>query len=216
MLGLFDSGRGGLNTVRYLKESGDDADLVYLIDGNRSPYGTKTKKEITEIAEENVRLLTQMGAHRVLIACCTASTVHEDLLERYRKVSIPIIDPIAREAKRLSRTGRIGVIATEHTVSSGAFTRALNGCSVRQLALSELVPLIDAGLSDDTVTGADITRLEAMLSPILKEDIDTLILGCTHFPALEKTIGKIAEEYRDIRLINSARVGADVLRKYKG
>jgi glutamate racemase len=216
MLGLFDSGRGGLNTVRYLKKYKADGDLIYLIDGNNAPYGIRTEKEITEIATENVRLLTDMGARRVLIACCTASTVHPNLPKRYQEVSVPIITPIARATKRATRTGRIGVIATEHTVSSEAFRKALDGCSVKQLSLSELVPLIDAGLSDDTVTDADITRLEAMLEPILKEDIDTLILGCTHFPALKNTIDKIAEKYGDIRLIDSAKVGADLLRKYTG
>ena len=158
-----------------------------------------------------------MGVSRVLIACCTASTVHHLLPEEYRLVSIPIIDAVADEARRrTTRSGTVGVIATQHTVRSGAFERALKGLSVKQMALSELVPLIDSGLSDETATDKDIRMLDTMLEPILKENIDTLILGCTHFPALKKTIGKIADRYRDVRLIDSARVGADVLRKYKG
>lgn len=216
MLGLFDSGRGGLNTVRCLKETGDDSDLVYLIDGNNAPYGTRTEGEIIEITAKNIRLLTRMGAERVLIACCTASTVHPLLPEEYRSVSIPIINAVADEARRTTRSGTVGVIATKHTIRSGAFKDALKGLSVKQLSLSELVPLIDSGLTDETATDSDIRMLDTMLEPILKENIDTLILGCTHFPALEKTIGKIADRYRDIRLIDSARVGADVLRQYKG
>ena len=216
MLGLFDSGRGGLNTVRCLKETGDDGDLVYLIDGNNAPYGTRSEGEIVEIAAKNIGLLQRMGVSRVLIACCTASTVHHLLPEEYRSVSIPIIDAVADEAKRATRCGTIGVIATQHTVKSGAFERALSGLSVKQLSLSGLVPLIDSGLSDETVTDSDIRMLDTMLEPILKENIDTLILGCTHFPALKRTIGKIASKYKDVQLIDSARVGADVLRKYKG
>ena len=216
MLGLFDSGCGGLNTVRCLKETGDDCDLVYLIDGNNAPYGTRSEGEIVKITAKNIGLLQRMGAERVLIACCTASTVHHLLPEEYRSVSIPIIDAVADEARRTTRSGTVGVVATQHTVKSGAFERALDGLSVKQLSLSGLVPLIDSGLTDETVTDSDIRMLDTMLEPILKENIDTLVLGCTHFPALKKTIGEIASKYRDIRLIDSARVGADVLRKYKG
>ena len=215
MLGLFDSGRGGLNTVWRLKETGDDSDLVYLIDGGNAPYGIRTEKEIVEITARNIRLLTKMGAERVLIACCTASTVHTLLPEEYRSVSIPIIDAVADEARKVTRRGAIGVIATQHTVRSGAFKDALKGLYVKQMALSELVPLIDSGLSDETATDKDIRMLDSMLEPILKEAPDTLILGCTHFPALAGTIGKIAEKYGNVRLIDSARVGADVIRKYR-
>ena len=215
MLGLFDSGRGGLNTVEYLKKTGDGDDLIYLIDGNNAPYGIRSENEITDIAKENIRLLRSMGAERVLIACCTASTVYPLLPEEYRSVSIPIINAVADAAKYATRRGRIGVIATEHTVSTRAFSRALDGYAVRELALSELVPLIDLGLSDGTATDSDVGMLHGMLEPILGENIDTLILGCTHFPALKGTIQKIANEYGDIRIIDSARVGADTLRKYK-
>ena len=215
MLGLFASGSCGLNTVWRLKETGDDSDLVYLIDGGNAPYGIRTEGEIVEITARNIRLLTKMGAERVLIACCTASTVHPLLPEEYRSVSIPIINAVADEARKVTRRGAIGVIATQHTVRSGAFKDALKGLSVKQMALSELVPLIDSGLSDETVTDKDIRMLDSMLEPILKEAPDTLILGCTHFPALAGTIGKIAEKYGNVRLVDSARVGADVIRKYR-
>ena len=215
MLGLFDSGRGGLNTVEHLKKTKDGDDLIYLIDGNNAPYGIRSENEITDIAKENIRLLCSMGAERVLIACCTASTVYPLLPEKYRSVSIPIINAVADAAKYATKRGRIGVIATEHTVSTRAFSRALDGYAVTELALSELVPLIDLGLSDVTATDSDVGVLHGMLEPILRENIDTLILGCTHFPALKGTIQKIANEYGDIRIIDSARVGADTLRKYK-
>ena len=76
MVGLFDSGSGGLNTIRYIKEHAPDVDLVYLIDRKRAPYGIKTQEELTAITNENINTLCDMGAERVLIACCTASTVH--------------------------------------------------------------------------------------------------------------------------------------------
>ena len=215
MLGLFDSGMGGLNTVRYLKLSGDDCNLIYLIDRNNAPYGIKSEKELVEITKNNIKTLTGMGAKRVLIACCTASTVHSLLPREERLASIPIIDAVAKEAKRRSSGGRIGVIATERTISSHAFRDALEGYFVKELSLSRLVTLIDGGLSDHTATENDVKALEDMLSPILSENIDTLILGCTHFPALILTIGKILEKYSETEIVDSARVGADILKQQR-
>ena len=215
MLGLFDSGRGGLNTVKYLKDAGEDRDLLYLIDRENAPYGIKTEKEILKITENNVKALTGMGAQAVLIACCTASTVHHLLPDEERKVSIPIIQAVANEARSVTRRGRVGVIATDRTVSSGAFTKALPGLSVTELALGELVRRIDGGLSDATATTDDVLRIEDMLLPVLRKDIDTLILGCTHFPAIYNTVCGIAAKYGDVAIIDSARIGADTLIKFK-
>ena len=211
MVGLFDSGSGGLNTVGYLKDTSDDVDLVYLIDRENAPYGTKTKKELIKITERNINSLLDMGAERVLIACCTASTVYKSLNKKYRKQAIPIIKAIAKEAKNSTRSGRVGIIATKRTVDSHAFARALDGCQAYELALSDLVGMIDGGLTDKTVTTEDKRRLEEMLMPILKVNVDTLILGCTHFPSLKKTIGDIASRYGVANIIDSARVGAELL-----
>lgn len=201
--------------MRYLKDAGEDRDLLYLIDRENAPYGIKTEKEILKITENNVKALTGMGAQAVLIACCTASTVHHLLPDEERKVSIPIIQAVANEARSVTRRGRVGVIATDRTVSSGAFTKALLGLSVTELALGELVRRIDGGLSDVTATDEDISAIENMLIPILREDIDTLILGCTHFPAIYNTVCGIAAKYGDVAIIDSARIGADTLIKFK-
>ena len=213
MLGLFDSGTGGLNTVRYLKETDDDRNLIYLIDRNNAPYGIKSEKELVEITKNNIKSLTGMGCRRVLIACCTASTVHSLLPSEQKTASIPIINAVANEAERQSERKRIGVIATERTVSSHAFKESLRNCYVKELALSSLVNMIDDGLSDNTATKKDEDMLEDMLKPVLTSDVDTLILGCTHFPALTKTIGKITQKYGRIRLIDSAKIGADILKE---
>lgn len=213
MLGLFDSGSGGLNTVRYIKEMSDDIDLVYLIDRERAPYGIKTKKELISIAESNIQKLCDMGCERVLIACMTASTVYPYLKEEYRKIALPIIDAVANKAKNSTRSGHIGLIATDRTVRSRAFDKALRTYKLHSLALGELVGMIDSGLSDKTVTEKDISELGVMLAPILSSGIDTLILGCTHFPSLKGTIGRIAEEYGITSLIDSAQTGAELLIK---
>ncbi len=211
MVGLFDSGSGGLNTVRYIKEDAPDVDLVYLIDRARAPYGIKTEKELVRITSDNIEKLIDRGARRVLIACCTASTVHSLLPPEHKGVSIPIIKDVAKHAKNATRIGSIGVIATSHTVSTHAFRDELPDCSVSELALTELVSLIDAGLSDKTVTEQQFKAIEAMIKPILLTKIDTLILGCTHFPSLVKTIEKIARPYGVHSVIDSARVGAELL-----
>ncbi|MBQ7343605.1 MAG: aspartate/glutamate racemase family protein [Clostridia bacterium] len=210
MVGLFDSGSGGLNTVRYIREA-VDVDLVYLIDRENAPYGIKTKKELVRITERNIRRLLDMGAERVLIACCTASTVYKSIGKEYREKAIPIIEAVANTAKYSTRSGRIGVIATKRTVDSHAFSRALPGCKTYELSLGELVGMIDSGLSDETVTEADEVRLEKMLKPVLAKNIDTLILGCTHFPSLKETARKIASRYGVTSIVDSARVGADLL-----
>ena len=211
MVGLFDSGRGGLNTVRYIKEISDTVDLVYLIDRENAPYGIKTEKELINITERNIQKLLDMGAERVLIACCTASTVHEKLGSEYRKLSIPIIDEVAKEAKKATRTRRVGVIATNHTVNSHAFSSALQGLEVSELATPELVTLIDGGLSDKCADGSTERLIENIIRPVLLENIDTLILGCTHFPALKNTILKVASQYGVMNVIDSARIGAELL-----
>lgn len=211
MVGLFDSGRGGLNTVRYIKEMSDDVDLVYHIDRENAPYGIKTEKELILIAEENIKELLYRGAHYVLIACCTASTVHKKLSDKYRKISFPIIEAVAKEAKKATRIGRIGIIATNHTVNSHAFSSLLEGCYVAELATQNLVTLIDNGLSDESLESDTEEAVRIAITPVLLSNIDTLILGCTHFPALKNTIAEIARPYGVTNIIDSARIGAELL-----
>lgn len=211
MVGLFDSGSGGINTVRYIRENAPDVDLVYLIDRENAPYGIKSEEEITDITERNIQRLSDMRCERILIACCTASTVYGRLKEGYRKISVPIIDAISNAAKKSTRSGRIGVIATEHTVRSRAFASALSDMDVTELALSELVTMIDGGLCDETATKEDKLHIEEMLMPILTSRVDTLILGCTHFPSLKKTVGRIARRYGISHVIDSAKEGANLI-----
>jgi glutamate racemase len=211
VVGLFDSGSGGLNTIRYIKEHAPDVDLVYLIDRKRAPYGIKTQEELTAITNENINTLCDMGAERVLIACCTASTVHPLINESAAQISIPIIPEIAKEAQNSTRSGRIGVIATNHTVSSHSFGKELYGYEVYERALPELVTAIDNGLCDTTAKPQDIRWIEEILTPVLDQHVDTLILGCTHFPALIKTVSAISKPYGVRAVIDSAKVGADLL-----
>ena len=215
MLGLFDSGRGGLNTVGYLRQTGDADDLLYLIDRENAPYGIKTEKEITEITIKNIDTLAKMGASAVLIACCTASTVYQSLPEEYKRISLPIIKEVAKEAKNRTRLGRIAVISTRHTAKSHAFLNELQDCEVTECDAGKLVGLIDGGLSDSTVTEADKITISEIIAPAISVGADTLVLGCTHFPALKNTIGEIARAHGVENIVDSAKIGAEALRRVK-
>ena len=214
MLGLFDSGSGGLNTVRYIKSHLPSIDLVYKIDRKNSPYGTKREQEIAKITRENIDELIDRGAERVLIACCTASSVHRLLDEEHKRLSVPIIDCIADAARSESENGRIAVVATERTVLSNAFTNALGGLEVISIAAQELVERIDLGLNDSTVTDEDENYIKRIISPLNGNNIDTLILGCTHFPSLKRTFHRVCSPLGVKHIIDSARIGALALTKY--
>ena len=213
MLGLFDSGTGGLNTVRYIKKNAKSIDLCYLLDRGRAPYGIKSEKELIRITDENIKRLRDMGAERVLIACCTASTVHRLLPSDSAEISLPIISEISKRARNSTRLGRIGVIATNHTVDTHVFKSELEGFEVYEHALPQLVTMIDAGLSDTDISEKDTEKIQTMLEPVLNKRIDTLILGCTHFPAVIKTVEAIAKPYGVKHVIDSAKAGAELLIK---
>ena len=214
MLGLFDSGSGGLNTVRYLKELAPSVDLVYKIDRENAPYGIKKKKKLIEIIENNIEELASRGASKSLIACCTASALYEDLGEWHKTVSIPIIHPVANAARVSSENGRIGVVATLGTVSSHTFARALIDRSVFEVEAQELVGLIDGGLCDATAEKNDIKMLRRIILPLARKNTDTLILGCTHFPALYGSFVKVCHPLGIKNVINSAQIGAMELLKH--
>ena len=211
MLGLFDSGSGGLNTIRYIKKYFPSVDLVYKIDRENSPYGTKTQEKIIQITKNNIDDLMSRGAEKILIACCTASTVYDFLDVEYKSAAIPIIIPIANAAMSASKAKRIGIIATDHTVRSHAFKKAMTGCSLTEISAQELVAKIDGGLNDASVSQQDINYLADLIIPIANQNSDTLILGCTHFPALKNTFKRICADLGIQNVIDSAEIGAIAL-----
>ena len=211
MLGLFDSGSGGLNTVRCIKESSPSVDLVYTIDRENAPYGTKKKNQLIKIIERNIEELEARGASKTLIACCTASALYDNLGEWHKSVSVPIIAPVANAARAVSESGRIGVAATIGTVSSHAFAKALSDHTVFEIEAQELVGLIDGGLCDATADKTDIKMLRRIVLPLARKNTDTLILGCTHFPALYESFVKVCYPLGIKHVINSARIGAMAL-----
>ena len=211
MIGVFDSGVGGICAYNYLRGALPTKDIIYLADRKNAPYGTKTEDEILFLAKNNIRILSNLGCEAILIACCSASTVYPRLTEGEREISLPIISPSARLAAEGSR--KITVIATSHTARSGAFRREIarfSNASVTELAEQELVTLVEKGNRDGHLSPECMIYLRSMAERIRASEADSLILGCTHFSHLEREIGRLMP---GVRIISPARVGAEELIK---
>lgn len=211
-IGIFDSGVGGLTVLQCITESLPREDLVYLGDTARYPYGSKSPEVVTRYSLENTDFLVDKGVKVLVVACNTASAVSlERLRERYEIPVIGVIEPGAREAIRKTRNGRVGVIGTEATITSGAYTRVLralrSAVEVYTRACPLFVPLVEEGWVDGEVVRLTIAQY---LSSLKHSGIDTLILGCTHYPLLKKSIGGFLGE--GVKLVDSAEETAKEVR----
>lgn len=210
-IGIFDSGLGGLTALKALKEKLPSEDFIYLGDTARLPYGNKSPRTLKKYLEQNVAFLTQQNVKAVVVACNSASSI---LTPEFSK-SIPIlgvIEPGAKAAHQASALRRIGVIATSTTVNQRAYVQALTQLDDRlmvyQQACPLLVPLVEEGWQDDPLTNLVIYRY---LTPLLENAIDTLIMGCTHYPMLRPAIEKVTGPH--IQLIDPGAAVADELTK---
>jgi|SRR5439155_9025323 len=204
-IGVFDSGIGGLTVVKALRDRLPNETILYLGDTARVPYGSKSPETVQRYALELAQMLVQKNAKAMVVACNTVSSIALPLLTR--KFSVPVIgviEPGARAALEATRNRHVGVIGTRATIRSGAYEKALratdNNVLVSSRACPLLVPLIEEGLLDDDVTDRVIVRY---LEPLLSEGIDTLVLGCTHYPLLSVAIGRALGG--EITLVDSAQ-----------
>ena len=213
MIGVFDSGDGGLCTVEKIRELMPCADICFFADRQNAPYGTKSRSEIITLTKKNIKRLKHEGAQKVLIACCTASSVYPALSEEEKAIAVPIIDATARAAIAKTKSKKIGVIATKATVLSGAFERSIKrilpDAEVYTEQTQELVSLIESGECDANLKRRTYEKLEKILKNIRRYPYDVLILGCTHFPRLEKTISDIVQR----ETVSSALAGAEEILK---
>lgn len=214
MIGIFDSGVGGICAYREVRDMLPGEDIIYLADRKNAPYGTKTKDEILKFTKKNIRILQNLGAEAVLIACCSASSLFHLLNTEEQKIATPIIKPAAALAAKGGR--RIAVIATEHTVRQKAFSSEIAELSkavVTELAEQGLVALVEGGNRDGRIDNRCKDYLRGMAERVRQADADTLILGCTHFSHLEGEIGRFLP---GVRIISPARVGAkEIVKKIK-
>lgn len=204
-IGLFDSGIGGLTVLKEVLTELPDESYVYFGDTARVPYGNKSKDTITRFSMQNVQFLQSLDVKLCVVACHTASSLSlRELQERfYPMPMIGVIEPAARKAVEVSRGKRVGVIGTKATISSGAFEAELKRIdkSVRvfSTACPLFVPLVEEGwTSGEIVEKTARTYLE----PLRDFGIDTLILGCTHYPVLAEAIGAVLP---GVELVNAAR-----------
>ncbi len=214
-IGVFDSGLGGLTVVRAIMERLPRENLVYLGDNARVPYGTRSPKTVLSYARSCARGLREYQIKLLVVACNTVSAVALELLAV--ELDIPVlgvIEPGARAGVRRSQSGRIGVIATAATVDSGAYPRAVASAETRaqtsMAAAPLLVPLAEEGWTEGEVPALAVRRY---LEPLVRAGIDTLVLGCTHYPLLRGEISRAlaALSNRQIPVVDSAEATAEEL-----
>lgn len=192
-IGMFDSGLGGLTVMRALSDHLPNEHIIYLGDTARLPYGQKSPETITRYSVENAIFLMEQEIKLLVVACNTASAYSIDRLQRIFTIPIVgVITPGAAYAAQISKTGRIAVLGTKGTIASGAYQAEIAkmrpDAHIIPLACPLLVPLVEEGYFDHP---ASLLLLEEYLEPALKGNVDTLLLGCTHYPLLRAPIEKI-------------------------
>lgn len=203
-IGVFDSGVGGLTVAREIMRQIPNEHIVYFGDTARVPYGSKSKEIVTKYSEQIVRFLQTQHVKAIVVACNTASACALDTIEK--NIDIPIIGvvkPGAKAAVSVTQNGKIGVIGTAATIGSHIYSDYIQqldpSMQIMGKACPLFCPLVEEGLWEDPVTDEIASRY---LSELIDIGIDTLILGCTHYPLIRKAIGRIVGE--GVTLVNPA------------
>ena len=204
-IGVFDSGMGGLTVLRALHELLPGEDIIYFGDTARVPYGTKGEKTVCAFASQDAGLLVDLGVKMVVVACNTASAFAlEHLRETIDVPVLGVINPGVRTALANTRGGAVGVIGTSGTIRSGRYQEGLKagGLGPDRILVQEcplFVPLVEEGMMGHAMT---VMAVEEYLLPLRDAGVDTLILGCTHYPAMKEDIGRFMGP--DVNLVDSA------------
>ena len=212
-IGIFDSGLGGLTVLKAVNEMIPAEGVVYFGDNGRAPYGTKSKEVIIKYTFQDINFLLSHDVKMIVIGCNTASACSLDIVKD--KLKIPVVEVVeagAEAALKRTKNKKIGIIGTSATVGSGVYTRAIkqkdSEVEVYAKACSMFVPLVEEGWWNNDIAER-ICR--EYLEPLKEENIDTLILGCTHYPLLQDTIQKVMGA--EVTLINSATEVAKVIER---
>ncbi|MCY4042548.1 MAG: glutamate racemase [Candidatus Dadabacteria bacterium] len=203
-IGIFDSGVGGLTVVREVARLLPLENITYLGDTARLPYGTKSRKTVVKYSRKNAGFLVSKNVKFIIAACNTASAYSMEALSNELPVpALGVIEPGAKKAASVTKNGRIGVIATPSTVISETYLRAIRSenpsLDVVSLPCPLFVPLVEEGMCEGEIT---ISIARNYLEPLYKQDIDTLILGCTHYSLLKNTVSAVMGE--TVTLVDSA------------
>jgi glutamate racemase len=213
-IGVFDSGLGGLTAVKEFSENMPFEDIVYFGDTGRVPYGTRSRETILKYAKQDIAFLKSKNVKMIVAACGTVSSVADGVNMRLGVPFASVLEPTAEAAARATENGRIGIIGTPATIKSGSYRHKLSkinpGVQVFEKGCPLFVPLVENGFIED---GNEITRLAAdyYLSDMRGYGIDTLIMGCTHYPIIKKAIA--AAVGGSVTLIDSGRETAAYCRR---
>lgn len=216
-IGIFDSGLGGLTALKAARELMPSENFIYFGDTGRNPYGSKTPAQLRIMARQDMDFLSSFGVGAIIAACGTVSSNAPEVLDAYPLPVVGVLRPAVKAAAELGGVGPVGIIATEASVKSGSFERALKkACpdrNVLSLACPEFVPLIESGhmAADDRTVQASVART---LAPLREAGISALVLGCTHYGLIAGAI----REYlgRDIRLISASECAAREMYSLRG
>jgi len=212
-IGIFDSGIGGLTVMREIMATLPHEHLIYLGDTGRYPYGSKSPETVRRYSQENAAFLVDKGIKMLVVACNTSSAFALEVLSEQLDVPVVgVIEPGARAAVQCTRNRKVGVIGTEGTIASGSYTRALKhldaALEIYTRACPLFVPLAEEGWTDNDVAHK---AAALYLTSLKRSGIDTLVLGCTHYPLLAEVIADVMGE--KVRLVDSARTTATAVRE---
>ena len=215
-IGIFDSGVGGLTVLKEIITVLPQEDTIYFGDTARVPYGTKSPETVTRYSLEIASFLVRRDIKLLVVACNTASACALDTLTEM--LSIPVvgvIEPGARRAVAVTKTGKVGVIGTEGTVRSSAYTKAIKRINPDVEVVSRACPLF-VPLAEEGWTDNEVARLtaQAYLGGFREQGVDTLVLGCTHYPILKKVIGQVMGP--EVTLVDSAQETARTVAEILG
>lgn len=209
-IGVFDSGLGGLTTVRELRRLLPGEDIVYFGDTGRVPYGSRSAETIVKYARQDVAFLRTFDLKAIVIACGTVSTTALDVLAAENPMPVlGVVAPAAQAAARATKNGKIGLIGTQASIRSGAYERLIQGANPAAQVLSQPCPLFVPLVENGRFRRGDIvieTVAAEYLAPLKEAGVDTLVLGCTHYPLLEEVLS--AYMGPEVTLINAGAEGA--------
>ena len=202
-IGIFDSGVGGLTVARAILDQLPNESTIYIGDTARGPYGPRPLAEVRDFSLETIDFLVDQGVKAVVIACNTASAAMlRDARERYSVPVIEVIQPAVRRAVAATRNGKVGVIGTQTTIDSRAYVDAFAAAPQLQIT-SVACPLFVSYVERGETSGQEILKIaQGYLKPIIEAEVDTLVLGCTHYPLLTGIISYVVGE--KVTLVSSA------------
>lgn len=220
-IGVFDSGIGGLTVLREIWEAVPEESTIYFGDNSRSPYGTKSRSTIIRYSLQNMKFLESRDVKMIVVACNTASAyAYEELKAKAKVPVVEVVTPGADVACRATKNGKIGIIATKGTISTGVYKKAvedrakelgMNNIEIFQQACPLFVSLAEEGWWD-----TEVTRLtaEEYLKPLKEAGVDTLVMACTHYPLLSKVIKEVMGD--GVVLVNTGEATARVVKELLG